>query len=399
MTELLQAPTGGSSALGAGFNLVNTIIGSGILALPYALREAGFYFGAFSLVLVAVLVYFSLLALIHGGRASALYKYEQVARAALGPLGHRASAFALTVNSLGSCTSYLIIIGDTLSAFAPWPKQTVIVATAVVCTLPLLFFRTLEPLVRASVVSTLCLPVIVGIVAVRGPSYTRAPAPTPVFGPSVLPAFGVIAFAFACTQTCFQSYLIMRNKAEWSRAAGFATALALAIYLLFSISSYMAFGLQTEPNLLNNFDNDDVLANIARALLAFSLLLTYPMQFYPVRDLLNDALGLHHGAGFNLVAVGLFALTLATALVVDDLGVVFKLVGTAASSLIVFVLPGAIYLKLVSLRKHEAAPLLLTASSNAKEPLMFSVSVLLLVLGAFVFVIGTWGSIADMFSR
>ncbi|KAJ1854253.1 hypothetical protein LPJ57_007411, partial [Coemansia sp. RSA 486] len=67
---------GNSSPLGAGFNLVNTIIGSGILALPYALKEAGFYFGIFTLLAVALLSNFALNTLIYSGRRVSRYKYE-----------------------------------------------------------------------------------------------------------------------------------------------------------------------------------------------------------------------------------------------------------------------------------------------------------------------------------
>ncbi|KAJ2498737.1 hypothetical protein GGH96_004095 [Coemansia sp. RSA 1972] len=416
MTEASTVVRGSLSPIGAGFNLVNTIIGSGILALPYALKEAGFYFGIFILVAVSLLTYVSLNTLVYSGRRTSLYKYESVSQAALGRSGHHILAFALGVNSIGSCISYLMIVGDTASAVAQHvfglhaltSRAAVIATAAVVFTLPLLFFRTLEPLVRASVASTLCLPFIVGIVAIRGPSYQTEPAPQPVFGPSVLPAIGVIAFAYSCTQTCYQSYLTLQSKTleGWKYATAFATLLSVVVYLAFSTVSYGAFGMETQPNLLNNFARDDAMANMARVLLAFSLTLTYPMQFYPIRDLLASmVLGpLAHGTHmFNALVVVLFASTLGVALAVDDLGVVFKLIGTAASSLLVFGLPGIIYLRVVSpyFAKAESAPLLTPVASDIddvkhiSEPSTTVVSVFLLLLGGFVFVVGTWTTITE----
>ncbi|KAJ2777859.1 hypothetical protein H4R18_004928 [Coemansia javaensis] len=449
------------SPVGAGFNLVNTIVGSGILALPYALREAGFYAGLAAMAAVAALSYAALTLLIYSGRRSGLDRFDAASGAALGRAGRGLLAFALLVNSVGSCVSYLIIVGDTgavvaqqaLGARLLTSRAAVMALAAVGCTLPLLFFRTLEPLVRPSVASTACLPLIVAIVAVRGPAYrdrappggpgpgpvpvpAPGPVPTPVLGPSVLPAVGVIAFAYSCTQTAFQSYQTLRAKTlrAWRRAAGLANGLALAIYLAFSVAGYRAFGLRTEPNVLNNFARDDALANVARALLAFSLTLTYPMQFYPIRDLLADALGLappppphsppHHRARFCALTVALFAATLAAALAIDDLGFVFKLIGTAASSLLLFGLPGAIYLCLASpyhpsapkssssspsSSAESASPLLLppppaapassddcsSDRSDIAEPLTSLVAVLLLMVGAAVFAIGTWTSVRE----
>ncbi|KAJ2488274.1 hypothetical protein IWW37_004954 [Coemansia sp. RSA 2050] len=424
---------GSSSPLGAGFNVVNTMIGSGILALPYALKEAGFYFGIFVLVLVAFLTAFSLNTLVFSGRRVGLYKYEAVSAAALGRSGYYLLSFALSVNSIGSCISYLIIVGDIVTSLVQTmfglnfftTRQAVIVVAALGFTLPLLFFRTLEPLVRPSALSVLCLPVIVLIVAIRGPTYALPePAPTPVFGPSILPAFGVIAFAYSCSQTCFQNYQTLQNRTltAWSKATFYATATAAVIYLAFSIVSYRSFGLGTQPNLLNNFDNDDVLANVARVLLAFTLTLTYPMQFYPVRDLLAECVGLpvetltrSQKPLFHGLTLLLFAGTLATALVVADLGFVFKLIGTAASSLLVFGLPGVIYLRLVSpylWSKHvatvnESMALLLIDVGHSDsdgdddsilEPCTSVISGILLLLGFGVFVIGTWTSIREFLS-
>ncbi|KAJ2522103.1 hypothetical protein GGI11_000030 [Coemansia sp. RSA 2049] len=493
-TTIQAVPSGVSSPLGAGFNLVNTLIGSGILALPYALKEAGFYPGIVVMVLVAALIHCALNTLVLAGRRTGLYKYESVSEAALGRIGYHILGFALSVNSIGSCISYLIIIGDTASSVAQTlfginvltSRQVVILAASLVFTLPLLFFRTLDPLVKPSAISTLCLPVIVLIVAIRGPAYAAPedPSGTPAapawWGPSFLPAFGVIAFAYSCTQTCFQSYTTLRVKTmdAWRISTTFATATAVVIYLTFSIISYRSFGVLTEPNVLNNFGPDDNLANVARALLAFSLTLTYPMQFYPIRDLLaHSLLGLspadddneeeeeNSGSSllsgplqkvkFRVFTIALFASTLVTALVIEDLGFVFKLIGTAASSLIVFVLPGVIYLVLVSpyslwppwstknaginsnsndnenggdgptleqnavssdatiiVAAEESTPLLSSSSSltidptdplndarEIHEPLLSAVSVLLLAIGCAVFVIGTWDSVADYLQR
>ncbi|KAJ2726420.1 hypothetical protein GGI07_000558 [Coemansia sp. Benny D115] len=435
--------TGSVSPLGAGINLVNTIIGSGVLALPYALREAGFYFGILVLIAAALLSNLALNLLIYSGRRQSQYKYEDAASAALGRPGHYLLAFALTTNSIGSCISYLIIIGDLGAALveflcgatgaSSWwaSRQAVILISACILTLPLLFFRTLEPLVRPSAISVLCMPVIVLIVAIRAPAYTVPdhPAPTPVWGPSILPAIGVIAFAYACAQTSFQSYQTLAHKTldAWTTATRFATTLAMVIYVAFAVISYRAFGLETQPNLLNNFASDDGLANVARGLLAFSLALTYPMQFYPIRDLFADALGISidtSPAKVHGLSLVLFAGTVATAMAVKDLGFVFKLIGTAAASLLVFGLPGVIYLGLASpyralwLGKREdggaaiaieGQPLLpQPATSNSQEdgdgsgdraripePSTSIMSLVLVLLGAGVFVIGTWSAIRE----
>ena len=55
---------GKSSMFGASFNFVNSIIGAGIIGIPYALKLCGFYVGVLMLILVAVLVDKSVIMLI-----------------------------------------------------------------------------------------------------------------------------------------------------------------------------------------------------------------------------------------------------------------------------------------------------------------------------------------------
>uniref|UniRef100_A0A182M5G7 Putative sodium-coupled neutral amino acid transporter 11 n=1 Tax=Anopheles culicifacies TaxID=139723 RepID=A0A182M5G7_9DIPT len=55
-----------SSLPQASFNYINSIVGSGVIGIPYALHRAGFGLGLFLLVIVAVITDYSLI-LMHAG--------------------------------------------------------------------------------------------------------------------------------------------------------------------------------------------------------------------------------------------------------------------------------------------------------------------------------------------
>lgn len=57
-----------SSVLGATANLINAIVGSGIVGIPYAIQQAGLVAGIFLVILCAVLTHKSLCLLVETAR-------------------------------------------------------------------------------------------------------------------------------------------------------------------------------------------------------------------------------------------------------------------------------------------------------------------------------------------
>ncbi len=77
-----------SSLAHASFNYINSIIGSGIIAMPYALHQAGLFGGMFLMVLVAVITDYSLVIMVKGGQLSGSYSYSGMMEAAFGRPGY-----------------------------------------------------------------------------------------------------------------------------------------------------------------------------------------------------------------------------------------------------------------------------------------------------------------------
>lgn len=62
--EEQQPETYGSMSKGSLFYYVNTIVGSGVIGISYALHRSGFYLGIILLVLVAVITDYSLILMV-----------------------------------------------------------------------------------------------------------------------------------------------------------------------------------------------------------------------------------------------------------------------------------------------------------------------------------------------
>ncbi|KAJ2782029.1 hypothetical protein GGI15_003038 [Coemansia interrupta] len=373
----------GTNSVGeAAFNVLNSIIGSGIIGLPYALNGAGMVTGILMLVLVGLLSQFATYILVLTGKRTGAMHYSEVARITLGETGYRALSFSLVVSLFGVVTTYLIILGDISSSlrqtYLPahaWATRSALIAfIAYVLILPLLFFRHAGPLAKWSVVSVAALPVILVLVAVRAPLYSAADeaAEYPVYvGRSLFPALGVLSFSFCSAHAAFQNFLGLRVRTmgNWLRATTIAAWAGIAVSCLFALIGLVSFGSAVRANIFLNFPGTDGYINLARALFCLTLVLTFPLSFYPIRDTLTHVLvpGSRAGTGGRaketMITLVVLTMVCFTAMGCTDLGRAYELVGAATATTISFIFPALIYL-----RSETAAGLI--ADVSASVPLL-----------------------------
>ncbi|XP_078732433.1 putative sodium-coupled neutral amino acid transporter 11 [Lampetra fluviatilis] len=80
---------GGTSDLpSASLNVLNSIIGAGIIGLPYALKQAGFPLGLLLLVVVAYVTDYSIILLIKSGSLSGTTTYQSLVHSTFGYFGY-----------------------------------------------------------------------------------------------------------------------------------------------------------------------------------------------------------------------------------------------------------------------------------------------------------------------
>ncbi|KAJ2392005.1 hypothetical protein H4S02_001017 [Coemansia sp. RSA 2611] len=423
----------GQSTTKVGFNVLNTIIGSGVLCLPYALHNAGFVFGLLMLGVIAVLSQFSLYALVLTGKRTGTSHFSSVTEAALGNFGYHLLNYSMIIDMVGTVILYLMIVGDMVTALAniylpvACTRSSVITIVSFLVILPLLFFRNTGPLARFSVVSILCLPYIIVAVALRAPHYAGdINVELSIFGPRVLPAMGVLAFTYSSCHAAFPNYLGLQNRSvqSWVQASSFATSGATAISIAFAISGYLSFGSSAQANILENFPDSDSFINCGRFLFAISLIFTTPLGFYPIRDTVTEMLKIdperHQVSRIweSLCTVLLFTICVVAAAVFTDLGLAYELIGALSSSVVNFLLPALVFLWAgtdVSLRslvsqwsaKHstepypESQPLLSIARGGAEsKPSSQDIAVWVLAwivaaFGMWVMVLGTYNISRD----
>ena len=137
----------GASMASCVLNMCNTIMGTGVLALPYALAGTGCVLGALFLLLSGAIAIFSLHLLSESartvGRPATFYS---VCEAAF-PRLSLAVDFIIVFNGFLACETFLIVAGDSFSKLVVGgPSRKVWTFIALACIAPLSLLRTLDAL-------------------------------------------------------------------------------------------------------------------------------------------------------------------------------------------------------------------------------------------------------------
>ncbi|XP_035914226.1 putative sodium-coupled neutral amino acid transporter 11 [Anopheles stephensi] len=294
-----------SSLPQASFNYINSIVGSGVIGIPYALHRAGFGLGLFLLVIVAVITDYSLILMVRCGHLSGRFSYPGVMEAAYGKGGYYLLSLLQFMYPFLAMISYNVVVGDTLSKvlvrFVPsWGSSMgmvrfgVVLVVTIFVIIPLCLYKNVSRLAKASFLSLACVVLILMAVVYRllSGDYDVVPN-TPEswrFAHSdLIPAVGIMAFAFMCHHNTFLVYQSMQNATmeRWEKVTHISVGFAWLVAALFGIAGYCTFRALSQGDLLENYCWDDDLMNFARVLFSISILLTFPIECFVSREIVR----------------------------------------------------------------------------------------------------------------
>ena len=334
----LSMPKKKSSIMGASSNLVNSIVGAGIIGIPYALRMSGLWAGVLLLILVAALTDKSLRLLVEQASFHPrlchlpVHTFEDLASYPYGKVGSGFVLFNMFVMAYGAMVAYLLIIKDTVPTAMGYDHGThmvernlILVATSLVVMLPLSMQRDMASLACTSAFSVAADIVLVVFIAAFSP-IKETVAANGGFGQvlrndginsTLFIGLGILSTAMACQHSAFIVANSLENKTRrrWGRVTNQSIALSAMLCLILGVCGYLGFLGSTQGDVLNSFPHDSMQANVARLLLAFTMFLTYPMESFVARHVL--VMLVHNG---DMDAAGGFTLENEGRIEAEELG-------------------------------------------------------------------------------
>ncbi|KAL2920241.1 hypothetical protein HK105_200309 [Polyrhizophydium stewartii] len=370
----------GSTVWDAAFNFTNSIVGAGIIGLPYAFLQSGFVSGLVLLVGLAWLVDWTVLLLVHDAKLAGQSTYQGLIAHCFGKRGLIAVSVFQFVFAYGAMCAYTVIIGDTLpTALAHLlpsgsllhglvsSRSTMITLCTLFVSLPLSMLRDISGLSKTSAVSLLMILFIVIAVAVEAFQAPAASRGDPLLVWTVLrggifQAIGVISFAFVCHHNTLMIYGSLKKPTmdRFAVVTHLSTGSSLLLCIVLACGGYAAFTDKTRANILMNLDPDSWLVNVARLFFGMNMFLTFPLECFVCREVVfnywfMDESAMHEdvshrasGAQHVAVTLALVLSSLAIALSTCSLGFVLELTGGLAATVLAYILPAACFLKLAS---------------------------------------------------
>eukprot|EP00520_Triparma_pacifica_P003440 CAMPEP_0118649452 /NCGR_PEP_ID=MMETSP0785-20121206/9711_1 /TAXON_ID=91992 /ORGANISM="Bolidomonas pacifica, Strain CCMP 1866" /LENGTH=502 /DNA_ID=CAMNT_0006541741 /DNA_START=125 /DNA_END=1630 /DNA_ORIENTATION=+ len=349
-------------------NFLNSIVGAGIIGIPFAIRHCGLFMGIILLTWVGYLTDCSVRMIVTLGRDLGVNDYERLAEKIYGPRGYNAICVFMIFLAFGAMVAYCIVVGDVVPELlgvtsSPAARPVSILLCSMFVMLPLSLLKDMSSLAKTSTLSCAADMVLVLIVMACTPigvSIADAGGFWKVLGSSIVrpktvfSGLGAMSFAFVCHHSSFivANSLKDSTKERWATVTHWSVSMAYTMCLFMGLFGYLGFLEETKGNVLVNFEGGDDLGALSagRVMLVLTMFFTYPMESFVARHaLISVVYGKEAAHEDNprrryKVTIGLYVAALVLSLFLPDLGIVLELTGAVSGSFLSYILPSSMYM-------------------------------------------------------
>lgn len=348
-------------------NIIVSIIGTGVLGLPYAFRVSGWAASAGAIFCAAVLTYYCMMLLVRCREKLEeldqvnILTYGDLGGHTYGKIGRFAAETMLLISQCGGCVSYLVFVGQTLSSLFTGSsnRSSFFIFILVPVEIALAWVRTLSSLAPFSIFADFCSILAMAIVIKDDYSSFQGLDKVQTFtGWQALPfIFGVAVFCFEGFGMTLSLEASMRKPQKFGKVLGLAFFLLTSLYVGFGFAGYVAYGNETQDIVTLNLPNDWS-AVAVKVGLCTSLLLTFPVMMHPVHEMFE--MKLMESCWFQKISfafpwmemvllkihrAGSVVILAILASSMPGFGVFVSLVGSTVCALLAFVFPALFHLR------------------------------------------------------
>jgi len=346
-------------------NMANSIIGVGILALPLCIKSLGYFLGTATLLICGYITINTSYLLVLAAYNLKARSYEQLSMKTFGVRGKMACELGISGMLYGVLVAFHGVIGDSSGMIAqligientPSWRLTVQLLAVLTIEIPFSLLRNLSSLNMLSAVSLFIYSSFTLFVFSNGVGEwllaVESNGVSMINMRGLLKSFPIIVLAFNCQTTLLPIYNELPNPTikRMSKVSVYAISFVGGLYLTIGVCGALAFGLEVDGNVLNNFPVTPMIVLFKCGFL-LCIALSFPLVIYPSRISLNslylgDKGDPNHMTNnmFRGITGGLIFSSLAVSIVFPKVDTILALSGATAGCLIGLILPALIYLR------------------------------------------------------
>ncbi|MCD7448695.1 Amino acid transporter avt3c [Datura stramonium] len=289
-------------------NIFMSLVGAGILGLPYTFKRTGWVMGSLLVISVAALTYYCMMLLVYSRRklesqseAAKISSFGDLGFAVCGPVGRFVVDAMIVLSQACFSVGYMIFIANTLvylfnssstetntKIFGFSPKS-VYIWGCFPFQLGLNSIPTLTLLAPLSIFAEIVDLGALGVVMVDNVLiYLKNRPSLEMFGgfSVFFYGLGVAVYAFEGMGMVLPLESEMRDKEKFGKILGLSVAFVAFLYGAFGALGYFAFGEETKDIITTNF-GQGLLSSLVQLGLCIDLFLAFPLMMNPVYEVME----------------------------------------------------------------------------------------------------------------
>lgn len=299
------------------FNLINSTVGAGIVAIPLVLNQCGIIVGIIMMVLNALLANYSLHLLILSSHIKKKYSYKDLAIEAFGKWVGPIFEICIIMLCYGVCTVFVIIMSRMFPSLIQLITDIPILSNMYLVTsiimIPLFILCSLKRIEFLAYTSFIAIVGILYMVLVVIAKFFERTAKSSLPNEDfvwvnsdiiqILNSIPTLVFAYGSHITLLPMYseLKNRNPRYMSYIINSGVFTCLFFYMLVGSAGYLQFAniIPFSDAILDLYPSNDWFINVAKLLIGIVVVLSYPLVHFACRASIENVI--FPGKPYNLI--------------------------------------------------------------------------------------------------